>query len=83
MNHRQTNPIGVAFSQTYEIKITKDLFLSATKYRKMRMQKFRFRAQAELAWKNLEMQLKAADMTLKNIVKFTVLDDPACNDHYH
>lgn len=30
-----------------------------------------FREQAELAWRNVESQLRAADMSLKNIVKHT------------
>lgn len=31
-----------------------------------------FKSQAELVWKNIEQQLKAADMDLQDIVKMTI-----------
>jgi len=74
MNHKPINPTGAAFSQAYEIKNHKRLVFVSGQVPEDENEKVPsdFRAQAELAWKNVEIQLKAADMSLKDIVKFTV-----------
>ncbi len=74
MSHHSINPTGASFSQAYELRNYKRLVFVSGQVPEDENEKVPpdFRSQAELAWKNVEAQLKAADMNLKDIVKFTV-----------
>ncbi|ACU03993.1 RidA family protein [Pedobacter heparinus] len=68
------NPTGAAFSQAYGIKNYKQLVFVSGQVPEDEKENIpdNFRDQAALAWKNVETQLKAAKMGLKNIVKYTI-----------
>jgi len=68
------NPTGAAFSQAYSITHFKRLvFVSGQVPEDDSGQvPSDFRSQALLAWKNVKDQLRAADMKLTDIVKYTV-----------
>lgn len=74
IQHRSINPTGASFSQAYEIKGFKRLVFVSGQVPEDEKEKVPpdFRSQAELVWKNIELQLKAANMTLKDIVRFTI-----------
>lgn len=68
------NPTGASFSQAYSIKNYKQLVFVSGQVPEDEQEKIPadFRSQAELAWKNVETQLKLANMELKDIVKYTI-----------
>lgn len=74
MRHTPINPTGASFSQAYEISGHKRLLFVSGQVPEDDQERVPadFRSQAELAWKNVEVQLKAAGMSLRDIVKFTV-----------
>lgn len=73
MNYKFINPTGSSFSQAYELKNHKRLVFVSGQVPEDENEKVPvdFKSQCELVWKNIEKQLKDADMSLNNIVKIT------------
>lgn len=67
-------PTGASFSQAYGVRHPKRLVFVSGQVPEDEKENIPkdFRTQAILAWKNLESQLKLADMELKDIVKYTI-----------
>ncbi|MEC5142026.1 Endoribonuclease L-PSP [Chitinophaga sp. 180180018-2] len=74
ISRKTYNPTGAAFSQAFGIKNHKQLVFVSGQVPEDEKENIPsgFRSQAELAWKNVEAQLKAANMELKDIVKYTI-----------
>ena len=68
------NSTGASFSQAFSIKNYKQLVFVSGQVPEDEKANIPadFRSQAELAWKNVEAQLKLAKMDLKDIVKYTI-----------
>lgn len=73
MSHRFINPTGSSYSQAFELKNYKRLVFISGQVPEDENEQVPadFKSQAELVWKNIEKQLKAADMNVQNIVKIT------------
>ncbi len=74
MKHRSINPTGISYSQAYEVtKPMRLVFISGQIPEGTDGKNpADFRSQCLLAWKNVEVQLEAAGMTLANLSKVTV-----------
>lgn len=73
MNHKYINPTGSSYSQAFELKNHSRLVFVSGQVPADENDHVPsdFRSQCELVWKNIEKQLKDADMKLNNIVKVT------------
>ncbi|RPE09189.1 RidA family protein [Chitinophaga lutea] len=74
VSRKTYDPTGAAFSQAYGIKNFKRLVFVSGQVPEDEKENVPgdFRSQAELTWKNVEKQLKAAGMGLNDIVKYTI-----------
>lgn len=80
MNIKFINPTGVSYSQALEVSnISRLVFISGQVPETADGQvPSDFRSQCLLAWKNIEVQLKAAEMALTHLVKVTVFLSDRC-----
>src|SRR5262245_62669259 len=73
MNHRPVNPTGMSYAQAHEVtNASRLLFISGQVPADSDDHvPADFKSQCRLVWANVEAQLKAAGMTLDNLVKVT------------
>ena len=73
MEHRPINPTGMSYAQAHEVtNASRLLFISGqVPADNDDHVPADFKSQCRLAWANVEAQLKAAGMTLDNLVKVT------------
>ena len=74
MNTRPINPTGKSYSQAYEVNNFKRLVFVSGQIPETKegVVPGTFEDQCRLTWKNVEAQLKAADMGFENLVKVTI-----------
>jgi 2-iminobutanoate/2-iminopropanoate deaminase len=73
MNHRPVNPTEMSYAQAHEVTNASRLLLISGQVPADNDDHVPtdFKSQCRLAWANVEAQLKAAGMTLDNLVKVT------------
>ncbi len=73
MNHRPINPTELSYAQAHEVTNASTLLFISGQIPVDKDDRVPpdFKSQCKLAWANVESQLKAAGMTLDNLVKVT------------